>query len=98
MLLVLPGNLAATKRPSNFYLKKKSTKQDKTLTSPFALEGIFVYLYRDRVDITLAEHAGEQFVASDHGGCCMAVHDDCCESDAKAEIVAKTVGLKFSLL
>ena len=50
------------------------------------------------MDITLAEHAGEQFVASDHGGCCMAVHDDCCESDAKAEIVAKTVGLKFSLL
>ena len=98
MLLVLPGNLPATKRPSNFYLKKKSTKQDNTLTSPFALEGIFVYLYRDRVDITLAEHAGEQFVASDHGGCCMAVHDDCCESDAKAEIVAKTVGLKFSLL
>ena len=98
MLLVLPGNLPATKRPSNFYLKKKSTKQDKTLTSPFALEGIFVYLYRDRVDITLAEHAGEQFVASDHGSCYVAVHDDCYESDGKAESVAKTVGLKFSLL
>ena len=98
MLLVLPGNLPGTKRPSNFYLKKKSTKQDKTLTSPFALEGIFVYLYRDRVDITLAEHAGEQFVASDHGGCYMVVHDDCCESDGKVESVAKTVGLKFSLL
>ena len=98
MLLVLPRNLPATKRPSNFYLKKKSTKQDKRSTSPFALEGIFVYLYRDRVDITLAEHAGEQFVASDHGGCYMAVHDDCCESDGKAESVAKTVRLKFSLL
>ena len=69
MLLVLPQNLPATKRPSNFYLKKKSTKQDKRSTSPFALQGIFVYLYRDKVDITLAEHAGEQFVASDHVGC-----------------------------
>ena len=98
MLLVLPGNFPATKRPSNFYLKKKSTKQDKRLTSPFALEGIFVYLYRDRMDITLAEHAGEQFVESDHGDCYMAVHDDCCESDGKVESVAKTVGLKFSLL
>ena len=94
MLLVLPRNLPATKRPSNFYLKKKSTKQDKSSTSPFALEGIFVYLFI----CTLAEHAGEQFVASDHGGCYMAVHDDCCESDGKAESVAKTVGLKFSLL
>ena len=98
MILVLPRNLPATKRTSNFYLKKKSTKQDKSSTSPFALEGIFVYLYRDRMDITLAEHAGEQFVESDHGGCYMAVHDDCCESDGKVESVAKTVGLKFSLL
>ena len=86
MILVLPRNLPATKRPSN----KKST-------SPFALEGISVYLHRDRMDITLAEHAGEQFVASDHGGCYMVVHDDCCESDGKVESVAKTDGLKFSL-
>ena len=50
------------------------------------------------MDITLAEHAGEQFVESDHGDCYMAVHDDCCESDGKVESVAKTVGLKFSLL
>ena len=50
------------------------------------------------MDITLAEHAGEQFVASDHGGCYMVVHDDCCESDGKVESVAKTVGLKYSLL
>ena len=68
------------------------------MTSLFALKGIFVYLYRDRIDITLAEHTGEQFVESDHGGCYMAVHDDCCESDGKVESVAKTVGLKFSLL
>ena len=50
------------------------------------------------MDITLAEHAGEQFVASDHGGCYMAVHYDCCASDGKVESLVKTVELNFSLL
>ena len=45
-----------------FYLKKSSTKQDKKLTSPFALKEIFVYLCRDRIDITVAEHGGEQVI------------------------------------
>ena len=30
-----------------FYLKKSLTEQDKKFTLPFALEGIFVYLYRE---------------------------------------------------
>ena len=45
-----------------FYLKKSSTKQDKKLTSPFALKEIFVYLCRDRIDIRVVEHAGEQVI------------------------------------
>ena len=68
------------------------------MTSLFAIEGVFVYLYRDSKDITVAKHAGEQLVASDHGGCCVAVHYDCCESDGKVESVAKTIALNFSLL
>ena len=45
-----------------FYLKKRSTKRDKKLTSPFALKEMFVYLCRDRIYITVAEHAGEQVI------------------------------------
>ena len=48
--------------------------------------------------ITVAQHSGEQLVASDHRGCQMAVHFDCCESDGKVESVAKTVVLNFLLL
>ena len=56
-----------TKPPLIFFLfEKNSTKQEKKLTSPFALEGIFVYLYRDRVDITVPEHVGKCFIASNH--------------------------------
>ena len=57
-----------------------------------------MFICTERPNITVTERAGEKFVASDHGGCYMAVHDDCCESDGKAESVAKTVRLKFSLL
>ena len=46
------------------------------------------------MDITLAEHAGEQFAATDHEGCQMTVLFDCCESDEKVGIVA----LNFLLL
>lgn len=52
-----------------FNLKKNSTKQEKKLSSPFALEGIFGYLYRGRMDITPARPAAGHFVASYHGGC-----------------------------
>ena len=45
-----------------FYLKKSSTKQDKKLTSPFAFKEIFVYLCRDRINITVAEHGGEKVI------------------------------------
>ena len=62
MLFISSWNLLTTKWPSIFYLKKNSTKQEKKLTSPFALEGIFVYLYRDRVNITVPEHAGKHFI------------------------------------
>ena len=48
--------------------------------------------------ITVAEHSGEQLDASDHRGCQMAVHFDCCESDGKVESVAKNVVLNFLLL
>ena len=46
-LFISLQNLPATKRPKNFYLKKSLTEQDKKFTLPFALEGIFVYLYRE---------------------------------------------------
>ena len=84
--------------PQIFVWKGNSTEKDKKLTSLFAIEGVFFYWYRDSKDITVAEHAGEQLVASDHGGCCMASHYDCCESDGKVESVAKTIALNFSLL
>ena len=69
MLLTSSCNLLTTKWHSIFYLKKNSTKQEEKLTSPFALVGIFVYLYRDRVDITVPENVGKHFIASDCGGC-----------------------------
>ena len=68
-LFILSQNLLETKWPSSFNLKKNSTKQEKKLSSPFALEGIFGYLYRGRMDITPARPAAGHFVASYHGGC-----------------------------
>ena len=50
------------------------------------------------MNIALAEHAGEHFTASDHGGCQMTVHFNYCESDGKVESVAKTIALNFLLL
>ena len=68
MLFISSWNVLTTKQPS-ILIKKNSTKQEKKLTSPFALEGTFIYLYRDRVDTTVPEHVGKHFIASDHGGC-----------------------------
>lgn len=68
MLFISSWNGLTTKQPS-ILIKKNSTKQEKKLTSPFALEGAFIYLYRDRVDTTVPEHVGKHFTASDHGGC-----------------------------
>ena len=101
-LFSLAENLNGSKRLFlSFWIlhtTKWPTELEKKLTSPFALEGIFLYLYRDRVNIALAEHAGEHFIASDHGGCQMTVHFNFCESDAKVESVAKTIALNFLLL
>ena len=80
-----------------FNLKKNSSEQEKKLTSPYVLEGIFVYLYRDRVDITVPEHVGKHFIASDHGGCEMAVHFDYYESDREVISVVKTFVLSSLL-
>lgn len=68
-LFILSQNLLATKWPSSFNFKKDSTKQEKKFSSPFVLEGIVLYLYRDRMDITPARHAAGHFVASYYGGC-----------------------------
>ena len=40
-----------------FVWKGNSTIKDKKLTSFFAIEWVFFYLYRDSKDITVAEHA-----------------------------------------
>lgn len=57
-----------------------------------------MFICTERPDITVTERASEKFVASDHGGCYMAVHYDCCASDGKVESLVNTVELNFSLL
>ena len=80
-----------------FYLKKSLTEQDKKFTYPLHLKE-YLFICTERPNITVTERAAEKFVASDHGGCYMAVHYDCCASDGKVESLVKTVELNFSPL
>ena len=65
-----------------FFFIWKRTQLNKRKSWLHPLKDLFVYLYRDRVDITVPEHVGKHFI-SDHGSFLMNVCFNCCESDGE---------------